>query len=65
MDELPALEFVKVNDNLMVLDKELTSDSYGMIVKKGNTELLNTINEVLKELKDNGKIDEFIINHTK
>ena len=65
MDELPALEFVKVNDNLMVLDKELTSDSYGMIVKKGNTELLNTINEVLNELKDNGKIDEFIINHTK
>lgn len=65
MDELPALEFVKVNEELIVLDKELTSDSYGMIVKKGNNELLNTINEVLNELKDNGKIDEFIINHTK
>ena len=28
-----------------ILDGELTSDSYGMIVKKGNTELLETVTE--------------------
>ena len=33
--------------------------------KEIDLELLNKINEVLKELKDSGKIDEFIINHTK
>ena len=35
-----------------------------MIVKKGNKELLNAINEVLEELMKNGKIEEFIINHS-
>ena len=36
-----------------------------MIVKKGNTELLNDINSVLKDLMTQGKIDEFIIKHSK
>ncbi|MDD4476500.1 MAG: transporter substrate-binding domain-containing protein, partial [Eubacteriales bacterium] len=33
---------------------------YGIAVKKGNTELLEKINKALKELKDEGKIDELI-----
>ncbi len=65
MDELPALEIIKTNNDLKILPKELTSDSYGMIVRKGNKELLDKINSVLTRLKDEGKIDEFIINHTK
>lgn len=65
MDELPAKEIVKVNSGLKILPQTLTTDSYGMIVKKGNTELLNTINEVIKELSDSGKIDEYLLNHTK
>ncbi len=65
MDELPALEIIKTNNDLKILPKELTSDSYGMIVRKGNKELLDKINSVLARLKDEGKIDEFIINHTK
>lgn len=39
-------------------------DSYGMIVKKGNKELLDNINRVLEKLKNEGKIDEYIIKHT-
>ena len=35
-----------------------------MIVKKGNTELLNAINEVLKKLVEEGKIEEFVIKHS-
>ena len=65
MDELPAKEIVKVNSGLKILPQTLTTDSYGMIVKKGNTELLNTINEVIEELSDSGKIDEYLLNHTK
>lgn len=64
MDELPALEMVKNNSGIKVLDGILTEESYGLIVKKGNTELLDSINEVLKKLKSDGKIDEYIINHT-
>ena len=64
MDELPAKEIVKVNNDLKILDGFLTSDSYGMIVQKGNKELLDVINKVINKLKDEGKIDEFILNHT-
>ena len=37
MDELPAKEIIEKNSGIKILDGELTSDSYGMIVKKGNT----------------------------
>ena len=64
MDELPAKAILKENTNLKILDTELFTDSYGMIVKKGNKELLDAINEVLQQLLDEGKIEEYIINHS-
>lgn len=64
MDELPAKEITKSNTGVKILDGSLTNDSYGMIVKKGNKELLEQINNVLQKLKDEGKIDDFIINHS-
>lgn len=64
MDELPAREIINSNSGLKILDGSLTNDSYGMIVKKGNSELLTSINKVLNRLKDEGKIEEFVINHT-
>lgn len=64
MDDLPANEMVKNNSGIKILSGEITSDSYGMVVKKGNKELLDTINTVLQKLKDEGKIDNFVINHT-
>ena len=64
MDELPAKAILEKNDGLKILDEPLTNDSYGMIVKKGNEELLNAINKVLERLKDEGKIEEYIIKHT-
>ena len=64
MDELPAKEIVSTNNGIKILDGALTNDSYGMIVKKGNKELLDAINTVLQKLKDEGKINSFIIKHT-
>lgn len=64
MDELPAYEMVKNNNDIMILSGNLASDSYGMIVKKGNTKLLNTIDKVLNRLKEDGSIDGYVINHT-
>lgn len=63
MDELPAKEILKNNAGLKILNQELFSDTYGMVVKKGNKELLNAINKVLENLVEEGKINEFIINH--
>lgn len=64
MDELPAKELVKNNSELTILSIELFTDKYAIAVKKGNTELLNKINEVLEKLIEEGKIEEFIINHS-
>lgn len=64
MDELPAKELVKNNNELTILSIGLFTDKYAIAVKKGNTELLNKINEVLEKLIEEGKIEEFVINHS-
>jgi len=40
------------------------TEEYAIAVQKGNTKLLNTINEVLAELQADGKIDEFVATFT-
>ncbi len=64
MDSLPAEQLVAANDDLMILDGELFTDKYAIAVQKGNTELLDQINAVLQQLIDDGKIDEYTLNHT-
>lgn len=64
MDELPAKEIVSTNKELKILDGELTKDSYGMVVQKENTELLEAMNTVLTRLIENGTIDDYILKHT-
>ncbi len=64
MDLYPAEELVASNDALTILDGTLFEDKYAIAVQKGNTELLTKINEVIAQLKADGKIDEFTKNHT-
>lgn len=64
MDELPAKELVSKNPTLTILNIELVTDRYAIAVKKGNTTLLNTINKVLDRLMKEGKIEEYVINHS-
>ena len=65
MDELPAKAILLENNDLKVLEEAVSEDAYGIIVDKGNKELLDIINRVIKRLRDEGKIDEFIIHHSK
>jgi len=64
MDNLPAEEMVEANPELTILDGVLFEDKYAIAVKKGNKELLEAINTVIEQLKTEGKIEEFIANHT-
>lgn len=66
MDEEPAKELVAANkDDLMILEGEpLFVDQYAIGVKKGNDELREAINKVIAELKEAGKIEEFLKNHS-
>ncbi|MDD3173318.1 MAG: transporter substrate-binding domain-containing protein [Herbinix sp.] len=64
MDQYPAEDLVKSNPELSILDGTLFQDKYAIAVKKGNTELLDQINAVIKDLKDSGKMDEFTAKYT-
>lgn len=64
MDLYPAQELVAANESLVILEGTLFEDKYAIAVQKGNTELLNKINEVIAQLIEDGKIEEFTANHT-
>lgn len=66
MDEAPAKELVASSGgSLKILEGDaLFVDQYAIAVKKGNTELLGEIDSVIKKLQEEGKIEEFITNHT-
>lgn len=65
MDSIPATELVKENSELKILDGVLYTASYGMAIKKGNTELLDKINEILTKEINDGKVDEYILKYSK
>ena len=65
MDELPAKAILNENNGLKILEEPLAVDTYGIIVDKGNTELLEAINTVINKLKSEGKIDEYVLKHIK
>lgn len=60
-DNAVVLEYLKKVGELgfkIVDDSSFPAEHYGIMVKKGNTELLNQINEGLKTIKENGKYEE-------
>ena len=61
MDAYPAQAAVAAHEgDIIMLAEPLGTDSYCIAVKKGNTELVADLNEIIKELKDSGKLDEII-----
>ena len=43
-----------------VIEIKLTEEEYAFAVQKGNTELLNQLNDFMAEIKANGKFDEIV-----
>lgn len=61
IDGFPAEKFVEKNpDAIKVLDSVLTEEEYAIAVPKGSTELLEKVNEVLKEMKESGELEEIV-----
>lgn len=63
IDNEPAKSFVAANEgkvHILAGDNEYAIEDYAICVAKGNTELLDKINQALKELKDDGTIDAII-----
>jgi len=64
IDELPAKKIVENNsDSMICYDAGWEPEDYAIAVQKGS-DLLPVINKVLERLVSEGKIDEYLINHT-
>lgn len=60
-DNAVILEYIKNNPDsglTTIEDDSFDKDYFGFMVKKGNKELLDTLNEGLQKIKDNGKLAE-------
>ena len=64
MDELPAQEILLKKSGLKILEEALVEDSYGIVVRKGNDDLLEVVNRVIKRMQEDGSLKESILRHT-
>ncbi|MEF9983015.1 MAG: ABC transporter substrate-binding protein [Oscillospiraceae bacterium] len=64
MDKLPAENLIKTHTDIKILEKPLFTDKYALAIKKGDSQTLEAVNTALQKLIDEGKIEEFTINHT-
>lgn len=60
IDNEPAKKYIEKYENLVIIDEEYTYEEYAMCIAKGNTELVEKINEALKALKDSGELQKII-----
>ena len=64
IDNAPAEELVKANQGLKILDTAYTDEDYAIAVAKGNTQLLDAINNILADMEADGTtqaiIDKYI-----
>ena len=60
LDELPAKEIVKRNKDLTIVDASFAVEQYAIAVKKGNKELLDSINKTIMTIKIDGTYENLI-----
>lgn len=66
VDDAPAQKLISLSNNkVKMLDEYLFEEGYRIAVPKGETELLEHINSVLKSLKDSKEIDKIVDNYIK
>ena len=60
IDNEPAKAFVKANEGLVILETSFADEDYAACIAKGNTALLNAIDQAIMELTEDGTIDAII-----
>lgn len=69
IDKLPAESIVNNNTGLKCFelvysDGSTTDEEYAICIAKGNEDLLEIMNDVIQKLMDEGKIDEWVTDHS-
>ena len=65
IDSEVAKKFVEETSGLKILDEAFADENYAIAIKKGNKELLDSVNKALSELKSDGTIDSIIAKYIK
>lgn len=65
IDSQPAKEFVAANEGLTILDTEYVTENYAIGISKDNPELLEAVNNALKELIGDGTVQEILDKYIK
>ena len=65
IDNEPAKAYVEANPGLKILDTEWLTEDYAIGMQKGNTELLNAINQAMAELKQDGTLQAIVDKYIK
>ncbi len=60
IDNEPAKAFVEKNEGLKILDTEYVEEQYAIAIAKDNEELLEKVNGVLAEMKEDGSLQKII-----
>ncbi|MBO5937964.1 MAG: amino acid ABC transporter substrate-binding protein [Clostridia bacterium] len=60
IDNEPAKALVNANEGLAILDTSYADEDYAICIKKGNSALLEKINEAIVALTADGTIDEIV-----
>lgn len=63
IDEQPAMEFVRQNAGLTILEEEFTVEEYAFAIAKENDELLAQVNQALEELESEGVLADIKKNY--
>lgn len=60
IDNEPAKSFKDSKEGLAILDSEYVTEDYAIAVQKGNTKMMEKINEAIKALKADGTIQKIL-----
>ena len=60
LDELPAKKIVARNEDLMIIADKFARESYAIAVKKGNAQLLSSINKTIRSIKSDGTYEKLV-----
>lgn len=60
LDGFTADQIAKKNKDFLVIPENITEESYCIAVKKGRTDLIESINKVISEIKQNGELDQIV-----
>lgn len=60
LDELPAKEIVARNKKLTIVKDKFAKEEYAIAIKKGNAELLTSINGTIEAMKANGEYEKLV-----